>query len=237
MNGQVLILRPEPGATETARKAEAMGLEPIVAPLFTIAPVDWKPPPDWSYDAVILTSANAARMGGAALGELLTMACYAVGESTAAAAKDAGFADVHAGPSDAAALVAMMADKGITEALHLCGRDRLALEHSSMRIEPRVVYSSDAVEVLPAGARAALESGALALLHSPRAAGRFAELVDAEGILRDRIRIAAISQAALAAAGPGWKSQAAAPEPRDDALLELAVLLCQTGGKANGMDA
>ena len=75
---------------------------------------------------------------------------------------------------------------------------------------------------------AALTGGALVLLHSPRAARLFAELVDGAELARDAVRIAAISPAALAAAGPGWRLAAAAARPRDDALLELAAKLCQT---------
>ena len=60
----VLVLRPEPGAGETAARARALGLEPIVAPLFAVRPIAWAAPDPAAYDAVMLTSANAARHGG-----------------------------------------------------------------------------------------------------------------------------------------------------------------------------
>ena len=41
---KVLILRPQPGADETAARARALGLEPLVAPLFTVRPLAWTPP-------------------------------------------------------------------------------------------------------------------------------------------------------------------------------------------------
>ena len=57
----MLILRPQPGADETAARARTLGLEPVVAPLFTIRPLAWEPPDPAEFDAVLLTSANAAR--------------------------------------------------------------------------------------------------------------------------------------------------------------------------------
>jgi len=66
----------------------------------------------------------------------------------------------------------------------------------------------------------------VAAVHSPRAAKRLAELVP-EGD-RANIRIAAISQAAGDAAGPGWAAVGIAAVPTDSALLALAVRLCET---------
>jgi uroporphyrinogen-III synthase len=65
-------------------------------------------------------------------------------------------------------------------------------------------------------------SGNVALIHSPRAARRFAELVTD----RSSIAIAAISPAAAEGIGSGWKSVAIADQPSDEALLALAATLC-----------
>jgi uroporphyrinogen-III synthase len=66
------------------------------------------------------------------------------------------------------------------------------------------------------------------LLHSPRAARQFAKLVDAAGIARGPIAIVAISAAAAAAAGEGWRAKRHTLLPRDAAMLELARELCKT---------
>ena len=221
---RVLILRPEPGASETAERAKAMGLDPVVAPLFTVRALPWTPPE--AAEALLMTSANAARHGGARLKPLLCRPCYAVGEATGAAARAAGFADVRTGPGDGAAAVAMMAADGVRSALHLCGRDHIPLTHPGIAIDRRIVYEAVAAGALPEAARAALAAGAVAVLHSPRAASLFARLV-AE---RARVRIAAISPAAAAAAGEGWEVLAPAEAPRDQPLLELAAKLCNSGG-------
>ncbi|HWL48068.1 MAG TPA: uroporphyrinogen III synthase HEM4, partial [Sphingomonadaceae bacterium] len=63
----LLILRPEPGASATACRAAQRGHDTVVAPLFTIAPLGWDPPAPDGFDALMLTSAHAARLAGPAL--------------------------------------------------------------------------------------------------------------------------------------------------------------------------
>ena len=218
----VLILRPEPGAAQTAARARALGLEAVTAPLFAVRPLEWEMP-EGPFDGVLLTSAHAARQGGAGLAGLLSLPCFAVGEATAAAARAAGFERAQSGSGDGAAAVEDMAAAGVGRALHLCGRDHLSLTHPRIAIERRAVYAAEPVETMPPAAVALLPD-ALALLHSPRAAALFARLVED----RSAIRIAAISAAAAAAAGQGWAQVAVAARPRDQALLELAARLCKS---------
>ena len=225
MTRAVLVLRPEPGATATALRARRLGLEPVVAPLFEIGPHSWEAPDASGFDGVLLTSAHGPRQAGPQLRKYLQLPCHAVGEATAAAAAEAGFADVRTGPGDGAALLAALGEGRL---LHLCGRDHLPLEAAGAELVRRIVYAADAVDALPEEARIALAGGAPVLLHSPRAARTFAALVDEAGLPRARIAVAAISAAAAAAAGGGWGRIAAAAQPRDEALLELAVELCQT---------
>jgi uroporphyrinogen-III synthase len=212
---KLLIVRPQPGADETAKRARALGLEPIVAPLFETHPLDWVPRDPGGFDAILLTSANAARLGGEALLPLLALPCYAVGERTAEAARAAGFANVMAGPSDGAALAAMAERDGARAMLHLGGRDHVPLAGATHI----AVYASE-----PSGALPANLGEVLVLVHSARAAERLAGLATDRG----RIAIAAISAEAAAAAGGGWRRVAIAAAPRDEALLELAAKLCQT---------
>jgi uroporphyrinogen-III synthase len=220
---RVLVLRPEPGAGATAARARAMGLRPVVAPLFTIRPVAWDAPQPDAFDAVLLTSANAARHAGAGLSGFLHLPCRAVGEATAAAARAAGFARISTGDGDGAAALAPLAGR----VLHPCGRDHVPLPQTETRIERRVVYAADASRALPDAARQALAAGAIAIVHSPRAAATFAALVDAGGLARHEVVAAAISEAAAAALGDGWAAIGVAARPRDEALLELAAQLCQ----------
>lgn len=225
MSGVVLLLRPEPGASESAARARALGLEPVVAPLFAIRPVAWESPDPASYDAILLTSANAARHAGPKIDAFLGLPCHAVGEATAAAARDAGFGDVRTGPLDGAAALADVTGERV---LHLCGRDHLPLERPGMKLERRIVYAAEAAEALPADAVDALAKRAVVLIHSPSAGALFAALADAAGVPRSTVLVTAISEAAAHATGAGWRSIAWAERPRDEALLELARRLCQT---------
>lgn len=226
MSGAVLILRPQPGANETAERARARGLEPVIAPLFTIEALEWSPPSPDRFGAILLTSANAVRHGGPGLGPFLNLPCYAVGDSTAAAAGDAGFSDVRTGPSDGAAVAGMMADDGIKTAFHPGAAETMPIAQPGVVIEHVPVYSSVAADRLSDVADSALRSGAVAMLHSPRAAAAFSEHV---GDRRERIPIAAISDAAAAAAGTGWAGVGVAMEPRDEALLDAAEELSRVG--------
>jgi len=216
---RLLVLRPEPGASETAARAKRLGLEPIVAPIFTVRALAWAPPDPAGIDAVLLTSANAARLGGSGLERLRHLPCYAVGEATGAAARAAGFDDVKTGDSDGAAAVSLARNDGMCRLLHICGREHNQLVTPGVEVTPVVAYAADPVSPLPKRAAEAVGQRALVLLHSARAASLFATLVDGAGIPRGAVRLASISAAAAEAAGSGWREIATAAQPRDEALL------------------
>lgn len=217
MTRPVLVLRPQPGADATATRARARGLEPIVAPLFRIAPLSWRMPSE-PVEALLVTSANAARTMGAEPDR--RMRVYAVGKATADALAEQGFADVVVGDNGVELVLAMAESAGVGSLLHLAGRDRTPFEAAGMKVQTRVVYAAEAQE--PAAAFFdGLSRGAVALLHSARAARRFRELGGTGH------RIAALSPAVMRAAGPGWQAAATASAPTDDALLAAAARLCQ----------
>jgi uroporphyrinogen-III synthase len=222
----LLMLRPEPGAAVTLARATAAGFQAVAAPIFTIVPVAWDAPDAAQHDALMLTSANAVREAGAALAFYRELRVYAVGEATAHAAIEAGFADIHAGSKDAASLVVAMAKDGITRPLHLAGREHSALADAPFPITRRIVYAANPVAALPAAALAALARNAVVLLHSPRAAKVFVDLLGEAEIDAAAVSIAAISPAA--AEGP-WREIAIADAPHDGALLAAAARLCEKG--------
>lgn len=224
---RLLVLRPEPGATATARAAAACGLTAIVAPLFTAEPLAWSPPDLAAYDAIMMTSANAARLGGSALRRYARLPGYAVGAATAAGMRAAGFANVTAGTGDADALARLIAAGPHRRLLHPCG-EHFRAPASDLAIDHVPVYRSVAADALPDRARQALRAGAAALLHSPRAAALLRKLTDEERIDLREVRLVAISPAAAAAAGPGWRNVAVAPEPTDASMLATARGLCET---------
>ncbi len=216
----LVILRPEPGASRSAARAATLGLECIVCPLFVFEPVQWTVPDIEPFDALLLTSANALRHAGPGLAALASLPVLAVGNATAAAAREAGLTVRRVGTSGVDALLdTVPLDQRL---LHLAGEDRLAPQ-TGHSVEAVIVYRAAAIAdpALPPLA------GAVVAVHSPRAGAHLAELTGG----RSATIIAAISKAAAAACGAGWKSVGWPPEPSDSGLLALAARLCQSPGR------
>ena len=212
---RLTILRPEPGASASLALAKELGIDAVAMPLFKIEPLPWDVPEAASFDGLLLTSANALRCAGDGLMQLRGLPVYAVGEATAADAREAGFDIARTGSAGVERLLGSIEAR--QKLLHLCGRDRVEPGNAGHEISAVPVYR--AVELpAPTG----IETTQVAVLHSPRTARRFAELASD----RARVSIAAISPAAADAAGTGWREVAVADRPDDRCLLALAKELC-----------
>jgi uroporphyrinogen-III synthase len=217
----VVVLRPEPGASETIERAREQGLEAISIPLFEIEQVEWEAPDPTAFDALLLTSANAIRHSGGRLKALRALPVHAVGAATAKAASDAGFTIASSGSAGVDELLDGL-DPGI-RLLHLSGEDRRTPVNARQAIEAIPVYRSRAIDPPPALDRA---TSSVVLVHSPRAGERFAGIIDRAGVSRRSVSIAAISSAVSEAVGSGWEMVVIADGPSDEALLALAARLC-----------
>lgn len=134
---RVLVTRPEPGASATAERLTAMGFFPVILPLTEIVPVlpDALPDPD-RWDAVAATSANALRHAPPSLLAGLTKKpLFAVGDGTAAFARQAGFRYVRSASGTAADLAGLIEAEARPGAriLHLAGADRTAGFEEALR--------------------------------------------------------------------------------------------------------
>lgn len=240
------VARPEPGPTRTAptvlvlraeeagrRVADALrraGLEPLLAPLTRIVPLD-APAPHGPFDAVLATSAHAAPALAAWIGGAgASPPVYAVGAETARSLRDAGVHDVRTALGDAAALaVLVLFDRGQANAkgggrgrvLHVAGRHRKPspareLEAAGFEVSVWEVYDAEAAAELPGLARAALSAGRVdAALHfSRRSAALYLSLADEAGL-----RGAALAPRHFAAS-----EDVAAPLRAAGAHVELAPL-------------
>lgn len=222
---KVIVLRPEPGASETVDRAKARGLDAMGAPIFIVEALDWSPPEPSRFDALLLTSANAVRFGGDQLKSLRGLAVHAVGKATADAAREAGFDIASSGDAGVERLLGSLEPE--LRLLHLCGEDRKnASSRQTITVVP--VYRSKAAEPAPDLGEV---SGGAVMIHSPRAGERFAELTEQQAIDRTQISLLAISAAAAKAAGGGWKRVEIAETPTDEALLALAERLCDKGAE------
>src|SRR6202000_197423 len=102
----VLVTRPHRDNEATAASLRARGFEVLQAPMLQFEPLAWQDDADARYGAVIATSANALRgVGQHPAGQrLLKLPLFAVGEHTAAAAKEAGFEKITSANGGAVAL-------------------------------------------------------------------------------------------------------------------------------------
>ncbi|MBJ6122740.1 uroporphyrinogen-III synthase [Sphingomonas mollis] len=219
MRRPLIVLRPEPGNARTAAAIEALGGEAIRLPLFTIEPRPWHAPDPAAFDVLLATSANAFRQGGAGLAGLRDLPVWAVGATTAEAARAAGFTVARIGEGDGRTL-ALTAPAGL-RMLHLAGKERIAPAGIAATVMTRSVYAAPPTDVSAAAIAGA--AGGVALLYSTRAARRWAELVDLHRLPRDTIRLATIGKAVATAAGDGWNRVAAAAVPTDAAVVTLAL--------------
>jgi uroporphyrinogen-III synthase len=218
---RLLVTRPLPAGAATADHLRALGHDVTLAPLMATEAVAWDRP-DPLPDAVMLTSAFAARLAGA--GAPRDLPLFAVGAATARAARDAGFADIRSGGGTVQATLDTVAAAGFASLLHLAGEDWTpAAVPAGIAVTRRTVYRARLVPLV------ALPAVDWVLLYSPRSAAHFA--AEAHRLSADiaQIGVAAISAAALVAAGPGWRETAVAQEPTEDALLAAIVISCDEG--------
>lgn len=225
MNRPLVIVRPEPGCSETLRAAEALGIEAIAAPLFGIEPVAWEPADPGQFDGILAGSANAFRHAGDGLAALRNLPVHAVGDRTAGAARAAGLGVAHVGKGSLQNLLEALTPP--LRLLRLSGEVRVDLAlPDGVSVEDRVVYRAVPLDLAAEAARA-LSQGAVVALHSGEAARHFSGEVDRRDIGRGQIAIAALAPRIAGAAGKGWRSVRTAPRVTDDALLALAAEMCQ----------
>ena len=74
----VLVIRPEPGCSQTVAAAAAQQMDARGFALFTISARSWPVPAPSAYDAVVFGSANAARIAGPGLANLTALPAYAL---------------------------------------------------------------------------------------------------------------------------------------------------------------
>ncbi|MDE1917788.1 MAG: uroporphyrinogen-III synthase [Sphingomonadales bacterium] len=225
----LLVLRPQPGHDATAAAARDLGIEVISAPLFTIEPVAWDAPPPHSVDALLIGSANAIRHAGPALAAYAGKPVHAVGESTAQAARAAGFAVTSVGTGGLQRVL-----EGITggRLLRLAGEERLALTPpSGVSVTDRVVYAARPLPMRDEVAniiRAQPPGSLVAALHSAAAASHLGREMTRLDLPRGNVQLLALGPRIAAAAGEGWAAIHTCPAPDERSLLALAAQLCHT---------
>lgn len=223
----LVIVRPEPGCSASLSAARAMpGVDVRGFPLFEAVARSWEAPAPDRFDALLAGSAMVFRHGGRGLRALAGLPVYAVGETTAAEARAAGFTVARTGAGGLQAMLDTIAPEH-RRLLRLAGEERIALTlPEDVTMEERLVYASEPRAMSPELALL-LRQPAIVALHSAEAARHLAAECVRHGIRRAPLRLAALSPRIAAAAGDGWGEVASVPFPEDKALLALARQMCQ----------
>jgi uroporphyrinogen-III synthase len=229
----VLVTRPEPAAERTASALLARGHEVWKLPLMRIESVTADLAGDWG--GVIITSANAPA-AVAANPSFIKLPLFAVGDRSAQAARQAGFANVTSAGGDVRDLLQVLSErKADTKSplLYLAGQERstdLVAELAARGIaaEMRVVYRAAALP-FPDELVAALQAGDVqAVLHfSKRSAENYVSGAHEAGIAGEALAVrhyCLSAQVAEPLAAVGAKRVAVAPQPQEAALIELLPL-------------
>ncbi len=227
---RVWITRAQPGASATGERVARLGLVPLVHPLLETRPLGEGALDLSGLAAVAFTSANAVRACSARGVRGAPPLAFAVGEATAAAAREAGFAEVVSAKGDVAALARLiLATRGAGRLsgpiLHLsaeapAGDLTGALTAGGLDARRLDLYRTDPV-TLDAAAWAGVETVRAVLLHSPRGGEFLAQALIGRPAFRPAL--IGLSAAVLApVAALGLPTFAAAAPTETDLLDTLA---------------
>jgi uroporphyrinogen-III synthase len=228
---RLILTRPSRDNEALAETLERHGHVAIRAPLIEIVDRPFPEVPSHSYRAIALSSANAARAfaGHACIARLADIPAFAVGEQSAAAARQVGFRQVTAAGGSAAALAEHLIDRlkpAGGPILYLCGAEVAgdvagSLERAGFSVTRVILYDALAARKLPEEAEDAMRGGADGvLLYSPRTATIWRSLIEAAGLAPGPLVHYCLSANVAAALAPSYKVEVAA-RPTQASLLAL----------------
>jgi uroporphyrinogen-III synthase len=224
----VWITRAEPGASATAARVEALGFEPLIAPLLTVqseaANLDLEP-----FEALAFTSSQGLLHLPPDLPR--DRRVFAVGDATAKAARRAGFTDVLSAAGDVNALAALILQERPLAIVHPAAQETAGdlvrqLTEAGLPARRVTVYSAEPCKALSPDVVRSARDGDLAavLIHSPRAGQIAAALIAREKISMQGARAFGLSPACIKPlTRAGFLNTRAASAPNEAALLTLMV--------------
>lgn len=211
----------------------ARGFRAVGAPCLKLV-IDTGPPLDLGdVGGFAVTSANGVLALAARTAER-TLPVFAVGEATAAAAREKGFTHVETAAGEGAALAKLIGSrvKPLSQTiLHVSGAESAfdlvrALGDIGVPAELRALYSMPVVRALPTAAYDVLDArrASFALLMSPRTAQTFGDLVEASGRASTLAEVTALClSAAIGQAARAYPFRRVAVSQRmtQESLLDL----------------
>lgn len=230
---RILVTRPEEDAAPFAEILTGLGHEVHLDPLLTVRLREDALLDTSGAQALLFTSANGVRAAARLTGER-RLPALCVGDATARAARDAGFAAVESASGDVHGLAALVRATSRPDAgplLHVAGTVSAGdlagdLATSGFDVRRAVVYEAVAAERLSSETQAALAARRIdaVTLFSPRTARTFARIVQEAGLgsMLDTLDLLCLSQAVadVLHALPRRRLLVAA-EPTQTALIDL----------------
>lgn len=245
-----LITRPIEDSERMRPLIEAIGFSTMIEPMLTIKRIKTARLPADAIQGYVVTSANGA-CALAAAGAKTDLPLWAVGERTALAAADLGFAKIRFAKGDVISLASLLqsdVDPEKGPLLHARGVDVVGdlagmAQRFGLLILSVPLYKAEKTKSLSDPVKKALKDGliACALFFSPRSAESFVTLA-ADADLSDacrRMEAVALSEAIVEKLRPlPWPEIHAPKEPRQDALLGLLKdrFGCMMGNAASRSD-
>ena len=232
---RALITRPSEDSTAIAERLEALGIEPVIEPLMTVEPMaDVEVDLD-GVQAILLTSRNGARAITGAT-DRRDVPVYAVGDSTAELAREAGFETVESAGGDSEALAMLVRERlepkdgallhaaGAAVAGDLAG----VLAGDGFDVRRQELYATKPVAALSVATSGMLSDGGidLVLFFSPRTAQTFVDLVNQAGLDKASADMTAVCLSRAVARSVGalqWREVQVAERPNMRAMIEVAA--------------
>lgn len=228
---KVLITRAAPEANATAARISALGHEPVLSPALEIEPIAFEFQPA-GVQALAFTSAAGVRAFAAAqTGRAWPV--LAVGEATAEAAREQGFADVRIGEGAGEGIAALARVLDVLDGaiVHVGGEDIASdvvndLRANGFTARRVIAYRARFAARLASVAQdlLAAHEDAAVMFHSARGAESFIALARAAGVANaaENLRALCLSARVANAAEPfNFKAIRVASRPRESALLAL----------------
>lgn len=194
---RILITRPQADAARTAAALRARGHEVVIAPLLDLEFLSDAALGAGPWTALLVTSANAVRAFAShkRRDELRGSKVFTVGDRTAQAMRDCGFADVVSAAGNVNDLAALIAARLQPPArlLYLAGEERSGdlaglLRSKNFAVDTVLVYRAVTIGALPRAAAAALARGLDGVFHfSRRSAEAYLDAARHSGLLQDAL--------------------------------------------------
>jgi uroporphyrinogen-III synthase len=223
---RLLVTRPEPDASETAARLRALDIDAVVDPLLFNRTLTTTLPPADGFAALAITSANALRAlhDRGEIPRLQALPVYAVGDRSAAAGGELGFARVVSAEGNLEDLVALLAGAGVNgPVLYPTARQQAGDLARALAPHGVMVITAAVYEMIPAERLTArLGDCDGALFYSRRTAETFTRLAPASD--RGRPGMLCLSEAvAEPLLAAHFVRVSLADHPSEEAMMALAL--------------